>query len=73
MTGEPTTCLPTTAWFLFDEDGQALGQVYRPEAPQVGVRIEGGARFEAAEVVEFTELQATCAMRRFRVDVRVLA
>jgi hypothetical protein len=38
----------------------------------VGVRIEGGARFEAAEVVEFTELQATCAMRRFRVVVRVL-
>ena len=73
MTTETPSCLPTTAWFLFDEDGQALGQVYWPAAPRVGVRIEGGGRFEAAEVAKFTELPATCAMRRFRVVVRILA
>ena len=67
------TCLPTTAWFLFDEEGRPLGQVYRPAEPEAGVRIEGGQRFEAAEVVEFTELRATCGMRRFRVVVRVLS
>ena len=65
--------MPTAAWFLFDEDGQALGQVYRPAVPRVGVRIDGGQGFEAAEVVEFTELRATCAMRRFRVVVRVIS
>ena len=73
MTSDAPRCLPTTAWFLFDEDGQALGQVYRPAVPRVGVRIEGGQRFEAAEVVELTELRATCAMRRFRVVVRILS
>jgi hypothetical protein len=73
MTSETPTCLPTTAWFLFDEDGQALGQVYKKALPQAGVPIDGGPRFEAAVVVEFTELQATCAMRRFRVVVRILS
>ena len=73
MTSETSTCLPTTAWFLFDEDGQPLGQVYRPAVPQVGDRIESDQRFEAAEVVEFTELRAACAMRRFRVVVRILS
>lgn len=73
LTSKTPTCLPTTAWFLLDEDGQALGQVYRPGVPLVGARIEGGDRFEAAEVVAFTELRATCAMRRFRVVVRVLS
>lgn len=72
MTSETPTCLPTTAWFLFDEGGQALGQVYRPTMPKVGARIERGQRFQTAEVVEFTELRPTCAMRRFRVVVRVL-
>ena len=73
MTNKTPTCLPTTAWFLLDGDGQALGQVYRREIPRVGMRIEGGQRFEAAEVVEFAELRATCSMRRFRVVVRILS
>ena len=62
MTSE--TCLPTTAWFLYDEDGAPLGQVHRRKMPEVGVRIEAG------EVVGVEELRPTCAMRRFRVVVR---
>ena len=62
MTSE--TCLPTTAWFLYDESGAPLGQVHRRQIPEVGVRIEAG------EVTAFEELRPTCAMRRFRVVVR---
>ena len=62
MTSE--TCLPTTAWFLYDESGAPLGQVHCREMPEVGVRIEAG------EVVGVEELRPTCAMRRFRVVVR---
>ena len=73
MTDENSTCLPTTTWFLFDEDGQPLGQLYRPAVPRAGLRIEGTDRFETAEVIDVTELRATCSMRRFRVVVRVLS
>ena len=59
------TCLPSTAWFLYDENGGPLGQIYRRGAPEVGVQIEVGV------VVEFLELRPTCANRRFRVVVRV--
>ncbi len=62
MTAE--TCLPTTAWFLYDESGTPLGQVHRPQFPEVGVRIEAG------KVTAFEELHPTCSMRRFRVVVR---
>ena len=63
MTSE--TCLPITVWFLHDENGAPLGQVYRRQIPEVGVRIEAG------EVTVFEELRPTCAMRRFRVTLRV--
>ncbi len=59
------TCLPTTAWFLSDEDGNPLGQIYRRGLPEIGARIEAG------EVVAFEELRPTCAMRRFRVVIEV--
>ena len=64
-TSSGVTCLPTTAWFLYDENGGPLGQIYRRGAPELGVRIEAG------EVVAFQELRPTCANRRFRVVVRV--
>ena len=66
------TCLPTTTWFLYSEDDVPLGRVYRRSAPQVEAQIEDGPGFASAEVVSFTELRATCAMRRFKVVVRVL-
>ena len=50
-----------------------MGRVYRSGDPQVDVQIEDGPGFAAAQVVSFTELRATCAMRRFKVIVRVLA
>ena len=73
MSDREETCLPTTTWFLFDEDDKPLGQIYRPGFPEVGSQFEGGQRFETGEVVSFAELRATCSMRRFRVVVRALA
>ena len=66
------TCLPTTTWFLYSEDDVPLGRVYRRNAPQAEAQIEDGPGFASAEVVNFTELRAPCAMRRFKVVVRVL-
>ncbi len=67
------TCLPTTTWFLYSEseDGP-VGSILRKSLPEVGLKIDAdGARgIPAAEVVSFTELRATCAMRRFKVVVR---
>ena len=72
--GDRSTCLPVTLWFLYSEGGEPLGQVYRSgeeSIPSVGARIDNGARWKSAAVVEFSELRATCSMRRFRVVVRV--
>ena len=66
------SCLPTTTWFLYSEDDVPLGRIYRSSGPQVEVRVEDGPGFAFAEMVSFTELRATCAMRRFKVVVRVL-
>ena len=69
---EPQTCLPVAVWFLFSDKGEPLGQVYRSgdEAiPEVGATIDAVAGLKAARVVEFQELRATCAIRRFRVVV----
>ena len=62
MTSE--TCLPTTAWFLYDEDGAPLGQIHRRQMPEVGVRIGEG------EVTGVEELRPSCSMRRYKVVVR---
>ena len=68
------TCLPTTTWFLYSEAEDApLGSIYRKNLPEVGARIEERQGIPAAEVVSFTELRATCAMRRFKVVVRPLS
>ena len=39
----------------------------------IGSVLTDGASWNRAEVVEYQELISTCAMRRFRVVVRVLA
>lgn len=67
-----STCLPTTTWFLYSEEDVPLGRVYRSGAPEVDVLIQDGPGLATAQVVSFTELRATCAMRRFKVIVRVL-
>ena len=59
------TCLPTTAWFLYDQNGNPLGQIYRQGPPEVGAQIDAGV------VTDFQELRPTCANRRFRVVVRM--
>ena len=64
-----------TLWFFYSEGGEPLGQVYRSgegAVPSVGSRLDNVARWKSAEVVEFSELRATCSMRRFRVVVRVI-
>ncbi|MEE3004480.1 MAG: hypothetical protein VX638_03390 [Chloroflexota bacterium] len=66
------TCLPTTTWFLYLEDDMPLGRVYRSSDPRAEAQIEDGPGFASAEVVSCTELRATCAMRRFKVIVRIL-
>ena len=63
-------------WFLFGEDDEPMGRMYRVEGeavPVVGARIADGAGWKTAEVVGFAELPSACAMRRFRVVVRVAA
>ena len=40
--------------------------------PVPGVVLTDGASWNRAEVVEYEELLSTCAMRRFRVVVRLL-
>jgi len=72
MTDSPETCLPTTVWFLYSEDDAPLGSIYRRAIPEIGATIEDGPGFADARVVSFTELQATCAMRRFRVVVQAI-
>ncbi len=73
MSDSTDTCLPTTQWFLYSEaEDKPLGSIYRKSLPEVGARIEEGQGVQAAEVVSFTELRATCAMRRFKVVVRGL-
>jgi hypothetical protein len=67
----PDTCLPTTRWFLYSEMDVPLGRAYRREVPEVEAKIEYGPDFASAQVIS-TELRATCAMRRFKVVVRVL-
>ena len=55
-------------WFLKSEDGQPLGQVYRDAGdppPTEGAQVD-----DIGEVVRFTELGASCGMRRFEVIVR---
>ena len=66
---------PAAVWFLYSEDDRPLGQVYRDledAVPTLGARLTDGERWGTSEVVMFEELATTCAMRRFRVVVRIL-
>ena len=66
---------PAAVWFLYSEDARPLGQVYRDRddaVPTFGARLIDGERWSVAEVVSFEESATTCAMRRFRVVIRIL-
>ena len=67
------TCLPTTAWFLRDEEGRPLGQIRRSRLPEVGAEVGGDGELASAVTVEVEELRPTCSMRRFKVVVRMKA
>ncbi|MDE0721614.1 MAG: hypothetical protein OSB75_13845 [Dehalococcoidia bacterium] len=74
MSDATETCLPTTQWFLYSEtEEEPLGRIYQKGLPEVGGRIEEGQGFQAAEIVNFDELRATCAMRRFKVVLRLIS
>ena len=66
---------PVAVWFLYSEDNQPLGQLYRSqgeEMPVVGARLSDGERWKTADVLAFEEIRSVCEMRRFRVIIRVL-
>ena len=63
-TGESRT---GAVWFLHSTSGEPLGQLSRGGAETVP---EAGLRLAQGEVVSWTELRSSCAMRRFRVVVR---
>ena len=76
MTSQPDNCLPATTWFLYTEADEPLGRVYRSGdemLPRPGERLEDAERWGMAEVIAFEELRPTCAMRRFKVVVRILS
>ena len=75
MTSQPDNCLPVATWFLYTEADEPLGRVYRHDSsgPSVGDRLKDAERWGVAEVIAFEELRPTCAMRRFKVVVRILS
>ena len=66
---------PAAVWFLYSEDESPLGQVYRNRddaVPSIGSQLADGERWSTAEIVSFQEMATSCAMRRFRVVIRIL-
>jgi hypothetical protein len=65
----------SAVWFLYSEANEPLGQLYRREAeavPTIGDQVtDDKGRWQTAEIVEVKELGPTCAMRRFRVVIRI--
>ena len=71
-----TSMTRSSTWFLYSEDGEPLGQVFRAMSeaiPSVGDQLADGARWSTATVVSYEELRQSCGLRRFRVVVRVLS
>ena len=63
------------AWYLYTEDGAPAGhrivESHSP-FPVVGDRIANSGEWTQAEIVAFEELAHVCAMRRFKVIIRIL-
>ncbi len=63
------------AWFLVSESDEPLGHLNRARdeaIPSVGAVLNDVAARGRAQVVQFTELRQSCAVRRFRVTVRII-
>ena len=61
-----------TVWFVYSEQGEPLGRLYREEGapdPEVGARMPDGDGWPSATITAVRELAPTCAMRRFRVTI----
>ncbi len=61
-----------TVWFVYSEQGEPLGRLYREEGapgPEVGARMPDGDGWASATIATVRELAPTCAMRRFRVTI----
>lgn len=68
------TAAVSAVWFVYSEQNKPLGRVYVSEdvdAPMAGARIADGEGWQDAEIAAARELAPTCAMRRWRVVVRV--
>ena len=63
------TCLPTAQRYLYSEDDEPLGSLYRNAIPVVGATIDDSPNSVPDQIVSVNELRATCAMRRFRLVV----
>lgn len=76
MTSQGQTEAIEAVWFLYSEDEQPMGRLYRREGepnPQLGLHFVHGDEGQEVEILQFRELGPTCMMRRFRVVVRVVA
>ena len=61
-----------TVWFVYSEQGEPLGRLYREEGapdPEGGARMPEGDGWANATITAVRELAPTCAMRRFRVTI----
>lgn len=61
-------------WFLYSENEQPMGRLYRQAdlpSPELGLHFQHGENGQELEIVEYSELGPTCMMRRFRIVVRV--
>ena len=73
MSSQDPTDTVEAVWFLYSEDEQPMGRMYRREGepmPQVGLRFRQEDDGSEVKIVLFRELGPTCLMRRFHVVVR---
>ena len=73
MSSQVTTDAIGAVWFLYSEDEQPIGRMYRREGeptPHVGLRFRQEDDGSEVKIVHFRELGPTCLMRRFSVVVR---
>ncbi|MBI4339347.1 MAG: hypothetical protein HY680_05275 [Chloroflexi bacterium] len=65
----------TAAWFLISQEGKPLGMYLQERAnpaPEEGERIRHGDGWQEAKVLAWEELPRVCAMRRYRVVIRIV-
>ena len=73
MSKEQTAAV-SAVWFVYSEQNKPLGRLYVSEGadpPSAGAPIADGDGWQDAEIAAVRELAPTCAMRRWRVTVRM--